>query len=112
MKITHYSFGNIQIDGKTYSKDVIIFPDHVFSPWWRKEGHALYEEDLSEVLSSNIRTLIIGTGYHGTMQVPQATLDFLKSKDIKTYVETTRKAVELFNKTSSENTAAALHLTC
>ena len=41
MRIDRYAFGNIVIDGKAYTKDVIIFPDRVYSPWWRKDGHFL-----------------------------------------------------------------------
>ncbi len=36
MKISDYSFGNITINGETYTKDVIIYPDRIFSLWWRK----------------------------------------------------------------------------
>lgn len=33
MKIDHYSFGKIIINGKTYPSDVIIYPDSVDSSW-------------------------------------------------------------------------------
>jgi hypothetical protein len=113
MHIDHYSFGNITIDGKSYSSDVIIFPDHVESSWWRLEGHLLQPADLKDIIAVNVSILIVGTGYHGVMNVPVKTLEYLRSKGIETYIEKTRNAVEHYNKISSgKPVIAALHLTC
>lgn len=113
MKITDYSFGRITINGTTFSKDVIIYPDHVHSPWWRKEGHLLQAEDLSGIIAAHISFLIIGTGYYGAMAVPREVLAYLQSHNIKTLVDKTGKAVELFNKNAAAaHAAAAFHLTC
>jgi hypothetical protein len=113
MLITHYSFGNITVNGETYTKDVIIYPEHVYSPWWRKEGHLLQTPDLSEVVNAGVATLIIGTGLYGAMQVPEKILDYLKSKNIEAHVENTKEAVRLYNEISAKSPAiAALHLTC
>ena len=113
MKITHYSFGKITVSSQTYTKDVIIFPGRVFSPWWRKTGHYLEAEDLAEVIDADVSTVIIGTGYNGTMQVPQGVIDLLRAHKIQVYVKNTNEAVALFNKLSAINPViAALHLTC
>lgn len=113
MKITHYSFGRVIIDGKTYTSDVIIYPQRVDSSWWRKEGHYLQIVDLTGVVEEGASVLIIGTGYHGAMEVPQQTIEFLKSKGIEVHIEKTREAVELYNEISQKKpTIAALHLTC
>ncbi len=113
MKITHYSFGKIIIDGKTYTSDVIIFPDHVNSSWWRKEGHLLQVADIGDIIAAKLPVLIIGTGYYGAMKVPEKTLDYLREKKIETYIEKTSEAVALYNEKSLQMPAiAALHLTC
>lgn len=113
MKIDHYSFGTITIDEKTYTSDVIIYPEKVESSWWRKQGHSLCISDLKDVVRENPEILVIGTGYSGAMVVPEETLLYLKSKGIDVYIERTAKAVELFNKFQKEKkTIAALHLTC
>lgn len=113
MRITHYSFGKITIDGKTYNSDVIIYPDHVNPSWWRKEGHLLQIADLKDIINVKLPVLIIGTGYYGTMKVPEETLNYLKSNEIEVYIENTQKAVKLYNEISSKKpTIAALHLTC
>lgn len=113
MKIEHYSFGKITIDGKTYTSDVIIFPDRVNSSWWRKEGHLLQIVDITDIMSAGLPVLIIGTGLYGTMRVPEETLEYLKSNRVEIYIENTQKAVKLYNEISTKKpTIAALHLTC
>lgn len=113
MKITHYSFGRIIIDGKTCSSDVIIHPDSVNPSWWRKEGHLLQEADLADTIRNAVSILIIGTGYNGAMRVPGTTLDYLKLRNIEVHTCITSEAVKLYNRLSEkETTSAALHLTC
>jgi len=113
MKIDHYSFGKIVINSKTYTSDVIIYPDHLDSSWWRKEGHYLQPVDLEKALNAKPDLLIIGTGYSGVMVVPDGTILFIKSKGVEALVERTEKAVELYNTLSkAKKVVAALHLTC
>jgi hypothetical protein len=112
MHIDEYTFGKIVIDGKPFMKDVIIFPDRVFSPWWRKEGHLLQMEDLAEVLREEPDILVIGRGHSGVMEVPGDLVDTLESRGIEVIVEKTTKAVDIFNGLESERKIAAFHLTC
>jgi hypothetical protein len=113
MKIEHYSFGRITIDGKTYTSDVIIYPGRVDSSWWRKEGHNLCIADLTDVIKAKPEILVVGTGSPGLMKVPRETIFHLESKGIKVHVSLTEKAVELFNKLQKDKIViAALHLTC
>jgi hypothetical protein len=113
MKITHYSFGKIVIEGKTYTSDVIIYPDHVDPSWWRKEGHLLQKEDVEDIIKSGISTAIIGTGYYSTMRVPKETLDYLRSNGIEAFIENTQSAAKSYNEVSDRKPViAALHLTC
>jgi len=113
MKIEHYSFGTITIDGKSYASDVIIYPERIDSSWWRKQGHSLHIVDLKDVIPAGPEILIVGTGHSGAMVVPEETLSYLKSKGIDVHIARTDKAVELFNKfQKNKKTIAALHLTC
>ncbi|HBR22379.1 MAG TPA: hypothetical protein DD713_07445 [Nitrospiraceae bacterium] len=116
MKISHYSFGKITVDGKDYTSDVIIYPDRVDSKWWRKEGHYLQPADLTDIINAKPDILIIGAGASGVMKVPEETLKFIKSKGIEVSAAVTGKAVELFNKLQAGKPdkiiITALHLTC
>ena len=113
MKIDSYSFGSLVVDGKTYTSDVIIYPNRVDPSWWRKEGHRLQIGDLDDALAARPEVLIIGTGYSGMMAVSRETKDSIRSRGIDVHVATTGKAVELFNTMQGKKTTiAALHLTC
>ncbi len=114
MKIEHYSFGQIIINGNKYTSDVIIYPQRVDSSWWRKEGHKLQIVDLNEVIKAKPEILVVGTGYSGLMNVPKETISYLESQGIKVYVYRTSEAVELYNnlQKTGKNIVAAFHLTC
>ncbi len=111
--IESYGFGQITINGRRYSRDVIIFPDNVRDGWWRGEGHRVSLEDLKEVLEAEPEVLVIGTGYSGLMKVPQDIKDYVKSRDIELVVENTRDACRTYNRLcQSKKVIAAFHLTC
>jgi len=67
--IDSYHFGEIVIDGKKYSSDVLIFPDRVRDDWWRKTGHELCLEDIAVVMTENPEVLVVGSGDSGLMKV-------------------------------------------
>jgi len=112
--IEKYDFGKIVIDGKEYRRDLIITLDGIRENWWRKEGHKLHFEDLSDVLSNEVEVLVIGTGYYGLMEVPEEVKRQIEEKGIKVVVEKTEDACKTFNKLLKEGkrVIAALHLTC
>ena len=114
MKITDYSFGHIEVNGRVYDSDVIITPEGVQDRWWRKEGHKLAIEDLDRVVAAEPDTLIIGSGYYGRLQVPRDTRAFLTGRGIAIEVMQTSEAVEMFNRLQRKyaRVVAALHLTC
>jgi len=101
------------INGKTYTKDVIIFPDRVNGDWWRKEGHRLDKEDIEEVIREKPEVLVVGTGYYNQMSVPKETREYVESHSIELKVAETVEARKLFNELSDyKKVVAALHLTC
>jgi len=107
------SFGHITIDGKRYTSDVIIYPDHVYDHWWRKEGHKLSIDDLKEVWQAKPEVLVIGTGHDGLMNVPDEVKEHVASRDIELIVESTKEAYKTYNRiASTKRTVAAFHLTC
>ena len=65
MTIGAYRFGEIEIEGRVYTSDVIITPDHVVDTWWRKEGHRLAVADLGDVVAAKPDIVVVGTGYLG-----------------------------------------------
>ncbi len=111
--IQSYQFGEIVIEGKKYTSDVIIFPHRIDSNWWRKKGHELHPDDIQEIISEKPELLIVGTGDSGLMRVLPETSQHLAAHNIEFIVETTGKACQTYNKLcGSKKVIAALHLTC
>jgi hypothetical protein len=114
MHISGYRFGRIDIDGKTYTSDVIITPERVIDAWWRQRGHALSVADLENVVAANPDVRVVGTGYFGRMSISQETLRYLEGHGIHVRDARTSVAVHDFNGLQKEHgrVVAALHLTC
>jgi len=109
--IEAYSFGNIKIDGGSYSDDVILLGREVKSGWWRNRGHTVQKPDLLDVIEFEPDLLIIGTGNSGRMSVSR---DLVKELDFKVESYRTDKACKVYNNKLNQNIklAGAFHLTC
>lgn len=114
MKIDSYRFGQIVINGKEYTSDVIIYHDRVDASWRRKEGHRLQPADITDAMNAQPDILIIGTGYAGILTVPKELSAHITSLGIEIMIEKTTKAVELYNSFlgTKKYAIAALHITC
>jgi len=114
MKIDSYQFGKILINGKEYSKDVIISEGKVFSPWWRQNGHKVVQEDLKDFTNVRPQVVIFGTGYYGMVEVGDKVKESFTKIGVEVIICPTQEAVEKFNRLSEEGKQVfgAFHLTC
>ncbi|RLE66764.1 MAG: hypothetical protein DRJ38_00845 [Thermoprotei archaeon] len=115
MKIQAYSFGRMVIDGKIYTKDLVLTRENIYPNWWRKEGHRLHLEDIIEVLErEKPKVLIVGKGYYGYMEVTAEVREYLRSRGIKLIEGLTGDVWKEYNTLISKkvNVVAAFHLTC
>ena len=111
--IDSYSFGRIVIDKQSYTSDIILFPDHVLCPWWRKEGHNLCLEDLEEIPYADYDMFIVGTGFFGAMKVNRDVKLFMKDNGIQLWAKKTKEAVRRYNDEAPlKQVVGAFHLTC
>lgn len=111
--IEKYSFGRMKVGGKTYTKDLIIYPDRIHYPWWRRSGHNLCLNDIAEVFSANPQTLVIGTGALGIMKIEEEVKKACIEKGINLVMDKTGNAVNKFNELCpKEKVIGAFHLTC
>ena len=112
-KIDWYRFGQVVIDGDTYTKDVILLPDRVIGGWWRIEGHLLHAQDLEIVIEAVPDVLVVGRGASARMKITQGACDALAAAGIELVSENTEAACQRYNQLREERkVAAALHLTC
>lgn len=111
--IENYSFGQIFINKEKYNSDLIIFKDHIYDSWWRKEGHNLCIDDITEIIDKKPDILIIGTGYYGLMKVSEELIKYLESNNIEVIIKKTKDACDEYNTLhQKKNVVAAFHLTC
>jgi hypothetical protein len=113
MHIDSYEFGSIVIDGRTYRRDLLIWPGHLKADWWRLEGHLLQLADVAEALATEPQILVVGTGAYGNMAVDQELVSYLNGNGIELVARPTLEACGSINELAGKRRlAAALHLTC
>jgi hypothetical protein len=111
--ISSYRFGSIEVNGKRFTRDLIIFPDHINKNWRRKTGHLLVIDDIYEVIDTEPELLIIGTGAHGLMKIDGKLRDKLRNSGIDFIAKKTPEAVDEYNRIYKDRkVVCALHLTC
>jgi hypothetical protein len=111
--IDDYTFGRIVVDGRSYSRDLIIYPDRVAAGWQREAGHALRPGDLADVMDARPEVLIIGKGMFGRMNVPDELLAALRGAGMKVITGPTGRACRTYNRLrEAHRVIAALHISC
>ena len=112
--IENSDFGSIQIDGKTYTTDIIIYPDgRITDNWWRRHGHRLSLNDIEALVSADPEVIVIGTGVYGRMLPEPGLKKKLSQLGIELVLGATTEAVSHFNRLrSTRRVGAGFHLTC
>ena len=112
--IEQYSFGSIIIHGKRYTSDLKIIKRKVHSDWWRKAGHVVDVDDVTDILNVKPDYLIIGSGSSGLMKVSDQLKQYLGDIGVELIEEPTSTAIVTFNQmyADGKNVAGGFHLTC
>ena len=100
------------LDGRTHTKDLILFHDRTLDGWWRQEGHNLKPADLDEVIASKAARLVVGTGAHGVMKISREAEELLALHGIELIAEPTTQAWQTYNSLAGPGVVGAFHLTC
>lgn len=116
MRVQHFSFGSIRIDGVTYEHDVIIERGEVRKR--QKKGSKKLRNEfghtplsLEEAIPWECRRLILGTGAYGALPVVDAVRREAKKRGVELVVVPTAQAIREFER-DPDNTNAILHVTC
>lgn len=112
--IDEISFGAIVINGKTYTSDLIIYPNgRVTDHWWRKSGHQLSQADIELLIQTKPEVIVAGMGANGLMKPEPELETFLQKNNIALIAEPNEKAIKSFNTLfESKKIGACFHLTC
>ncbi len=95
VKITNVKFGEVEIDGKTYFSDMIV--------WWdgRRElvmkSHEFGMSDFLMLAEKKPEIIVIGTGIDGICRIYEEVLQAADDKKIEIYHEISPKAAKMFN---------------
>jgi hypothetical protein len=115
MHFDKFSFGTLEIDGNTYTKDVVIDRGKVHkrkkaaSRKFRDEfGHTPLSN--KEEIPWNCKSLVIGTGIYGRLPVMDEVTLEAKRRHVKLIIVPTSEALGLLEGESKSN--AILHVTC
>lgn len=114
ISITHFSYDKLVVDGKTYITDVIILPDGKITGWgFDRDTHIITSSDFQDLITKNVKTVIIGSGYHGDGffdDNAKALVKKLESNGISIHFLPTSKAVNLYNASSKQGLLTFLHI--
>ncbi len=117
MRVEHFSFGSIQIDGETYEHDVVIDRGEIkkrkkkpSKKFRDKFGHTPLS--IEEEIPWKCGQLIIGNGVAGALPVMDAVKRKAEKRGVELIILPTPKALERLNKESTDDTNAILHVTC
>lgn len=112
--IEEYGFGTMTVTGESHRNDLKIIDNQIVGNWWRREGHALYPEDIDDILYSAAEVLVVGTGAYGNMRITEEASKAIKGREIELVAVPTKEAVTIFNTLHGQGkrVAGAFHLTC
>jgi hypothetical protein len=116
MRISHFSFGALEIDGVRYEHDVVI--DHGEIQKRKKKASKKFRDafghtplSLAEKIPWHCTRLIIGTGAYGRLPVMDDVKHEADARGVKLIVVPTSEAIEVLQK-RQRGTNAVLHVTC
>jgi len=116
MRIENFSFGSIEIDGRTYAHDVVIDRGQVRK---RRKGASKRHRDsyghtplsADEQIPWGCRRLVIGTGADGALPVMEAVKAEARRRKVELVLAPTERAIDVLA-TDAKATNAILHVTC
>lgn len=112
--IEAYTFGKMQINGRMYTSDLIIYPDgKIADSWWRAQGHVLEINDIKALVQTAPDLIIAGTGDSGLMRPAPALEKQLAARSIRLIIQPTAQAKDTYNDMKdTHRLGACFHLTC
>ncbi len=102
------------LEGKGAGKDIFVFNGKV-KPWQSRKGHRLKPKMVACIKGQAIDVLVIGSGVHGALKIPQKTRTAILTEGVQELIiEKTPQACRVFNRLTQEGKQVALlaHGTC
>jgi hypothetical protein len=116
-RITHLSWGRIEVEGGRAFKDAKLWPGGGRAWDWKETGTrhrpGVQPADVEELLEHGAEVVVLSKGILQALQICPETLELLKNMGIPAHVLQTEGAVRLYNELAEKQRAAGLfHSTC
>jgi hypothetical protein len=116
MRISHFAFGTLEIDGVTYERDVVIDQGEIHQR--KKKASKKFRDafghtplTLKENIPWRCKQLVVGTGAYGRLPILDEVKREADERGVKLIVLPTAEAIKLLKKDPLK-TNAILHVTC
>ena len=116
-RITHISWGRMEVDGLGSGRDFKLYPGGGREwDWTETNTHhvpGIQPADVEELLQHGSQVVVLTRGMQLVLQTCSETLQLLRDRGIAVHVEETRAAVELYNRLAETHLVGGLfHSTC
>ena len=116
-RITHISWGRMEVDGLGTGKDFKLYPGGGRAWDWNETGTrhvpGIQPSDVTELLERDSTVIVLSRGMYLVLETCSETLDLLRARGVAVHVEETRAAVALYNQLAEwHNVGGLFHSTC
>jgi hypothetical protein len=116
-RITHISWGRMDVEGVGSGKDFKLFPGGGRAWDWNETGTqhvpGIQPADVGELLEHGSTIIVLSRGMQLLLQTCPETLEMLRKLEVAVHVEETRAAVALYNELAKQHAVGGLfHSTC
>jgi len=116
-RISHISWGRMEVDGLGTGKDFKLYPGGGRAWDWNETGTrhvpGIQPSDVTELLERESTVIVLSRGMYLALQTCPETLDLLRARGIAVHIEETRAAVALYNQLAQlHNVGGLFHSTC
>ncbi len=116
-KITHISWGHMEVEGVGSGKDFKLYPGGGREwDWTETNTHhvpGIQPSDVEELLEKGSKVIVLSRGVLLALKTCPETLGMLRDRDIRVHVEETQAAVERYNSLAAHEPVGGLfHSTC
>ena len=116
-RITHISWGKMEVEGLGLGKDFKLYPGGGRDWDWNETGTrhvpGIQPSDVMELLDQGSEVIVLTRGMELVLHTCPETLVLLEERGIRVHIEETRAAVELYNRSAESQAVGGLfHSTC
>jgi hypothetical protein len=116
-RITHVSWGRIDVEGVGTGKDFKLYPGGGREWDWRETGTqhdpGIQPADVEELVERGATIVVLSRGMSLRLKTSPETIRFLEKRGIQAHVVETKEAVDLYNKLAQTEAVGGLfHTTC